>query len=38
MLFRVVKKPYNYVFEDDLLPHSPRRRGHKLQTMTSAYI
>ena len=38
ILFSVVKKPYNYVFEDDLLPHSPRGRGDKLQILTSAYI
>ena len=38
ILFSVVKKPYNYVFGEDLLPHSPRGRGHKLQTLTSAYI
>ena len=38
ILFSVVEKPYNYVFGDDLLPNSPRGRGHKLQTLTSAYI
>ena len=37
-LFNVVEKPYNYVFGDDLLPHSPRGRAYKLQTLTSAYI
>ena len=31
ILFNIVKKPKNYVFGDDLLPHSPRGRGHKLQ-------
>ena len=38
ILFSVVEKPYNYVFGDELLPHSPRGRGYKLQTLTSAYI
>ena len=38
ILFSVYKKPYNYVFGKDLLPHSPRGRGHKLQTLSSAYI
>ena len=38
ILFSVVEKPYNYVFGDHLLPHSPRGRGYKLQTLTSAYI
>ena len=38
ILFTVVKEPYNYVFGDDLLPHSPHGRGNKLQTLTSAYI
>ena len=37
-LFSVVEKPINYVFGDDLLSHSPRGRGYKLQTLTSAYI
>ena len=37
ILFNLVEKPYNYVFGDDLLPHSPRGRGYKLQTLTSAY-
>ena len=32
------RKPLNYVFGDDLLPHSPRGRGYKLQTLTSVYI
>ena len=32
-LFSVVEKPYNYVFGNDLLPHSPRGRGYKLQTL-----
>ena len=27
ILFSVVKKPYNYVFGDDLLPHSTREIG-----------
>ena len=34
ILFSVVKQPYHYVFGDDLLPHSPHGRGHKLQTLT----
>ena len=38
ILFSVVKKAYNFVFGDDLLPHSPRGRGYKFQTLTSAYI
>ena len=38
ILFSIVEKPYNYVFEDDLLPHSPRERGYKFKTLTSAYI
>ena len=38
ILFSVVEKPYNYVSGDDLLPHSPRGRGYKLQTLTSSYI
>ena len=38
ILFRVVEKPNNYVFGDDLLLHSPRGRGYKLKTLTSAYI
>ena len=32
------KKTNNYVFGDDLLLHSPRGRGYKLQTLTIAYI
>ena len=28
--FNIVKKPNNYVFRDDFLPHSPRGRGCKL--------
>ena len=36
ILFNVVEKPY--VFGDDLLPHTPRGTGYKLQTLTSAYI
>ena len=38
ILLNVVKKPYNYVFGDDLLPQSPHGRSHKLQTLTSTYI
>ena len=38
ILFSVVETPYNYVFGDDLLPHSPRGRGWKLQTLTCVYI
>ena len=38
ILFNIVEKLNNYVFRDDLLPHSPRERGYKLQTLTSAYI
>ena len=38
ILFNVVEKPYNYVFGDDLLPHSLHGRGYKLLTLTSAYI
>ena len=38
ILFSVVIKPYNYIFGDNLLPHSPRVRGYKLHTLTSAYI
>ena len=38
ILFSVVENPYNYAFWDDLLPHSPRGRGYKLLTLTSAYI
>ena len=38
ILFSVVKKPRNYVFGDESLPRSPRGRGYKLQTLTSAYI
>ena len=38
ILLSVVEKSYNYVFGDDLLPHSPRGRGYKLQALTSAYI
>ena len=38
ILFSVVEKPNNYVFGDDLLLHSLRGRGCKLQTFTSAYI
>ena len=37
ILFKVVKKRYNYVFGDDLLPQSPRRRDQKLQTLPTAY-
>ena len=33
ILFSVVEKPYNYVFGDDLLPHSPTGRGYKLQNL-----
>ena len=35
ILFSIVEKPNKYVFGDDLLPHSPRRKGYKLQTLTS---
>ena len=38
ILFNIVEKPYNYVFGDDLLPHSPRGRGCKLQILTSVCI
>ena len=38
ILFTTVKKPWNYVFGGDLLPHSPHGRGYKLQSLTSAYI
>ena len=38
ILFSVVETPYNYVFGDDLVPHSLRGRGYKLKTLTSAYI
>ena len=38
MLFSIVEKPINSVFEDDLLPHSPRGRGYKLQVLTSVCI
>ena len=34
ILFIIVEKPNNFVFGDDLLPHSPRGRGYKLQTLT----
>ena len=30
ILFSVFEKPYNYVFGDDLLPHSPRGRGQQV--------
>ena len=32
---KIVEKYDNYVFGDDLLPHSPRGRGRKLKTLTS---
>ena len=38
ILFRIVESHNNYVFGDDLLPHSPWVRGCKLQTFTSVYI
>ena len=38
ILFRIVKNHNNYVFGNDLLPHSPWGRGCKLQTSTSVYI
>ena len=38
ILFSAVEKPYDYVFGDKLILHSPRGRGNKLQTFTSAYI
>ena len=38
ILFTVVEKPNNYVFEDDLIPYSLCGRGCKLQTLTSVYI
>ena len=38
ILFSEVEKPYNYVFGDDLLLQSPRGRGYKLKTLTSAYV
>ena len=38
ILFNIVKKPHNYVFEDNLLPQSPRGRGYMVQTMTCTYI
>ena len=38
ILFSIVEKSYNYASGDHLLPHSPRGRGYKLQTLTSAYI
>ena len=33
ILFTIVEKPNNYVFGNDLLPCSPRRRGYKLQSL-----
>ena len=38
ILFRIVENHNNYVFGDDLLPHSSRGRGCNLQTLTSVYI
>ena len=38
ILFTIVEKPSNYVFKDDLLPHSPRCRGCKLETLNCVYI
>ena len=38
ILFSMVKKSCNYVFEDDLLPHSPRGKGGKLWTLPIVYI
>ena len=38
ILFRIVKNHNNYVFENDLLPHSPWGRGCKLQTSAHVYI
>ena len=38
ILFNAVEKPYKYIFGEDLLLNSPRGRGYKLQTLTSAYI
>ena len=38
ILVLIVENHNNYVFGDDLLPHSPRGRGCKLQTLTSVYI
>ena len=38
ILFSIVENHNNYVFGDDLLPHSPWGRGCKLQISTSVYI
>ena len=38
ILFSIVEKVNNYVFRIYLIPHSPRGRGCKLQTLTIAYI
>ena len=38
ILFSIVEKPYNYVFGDDLLPHSPRGRGYKFKTDQCLHI
>ena len=38
ILFCVVKKSNNYVFEDDLIPQSPRGKGCKLWTFPIVYI
>ena len=32
ILFNVVEKPHNFVFQDDLIPYSPRGRGCNVQT------
>ena len=33
ILFNIVEKHNNYVFEADLLPHSPQGKGCNLQTL-----
>ena len=38
ILFRIVEKFIKYLFDDDLIPHSPRRKGCKLRTLPIVYI
>ena len=38
ILSSIVENHNNYVFEDGLLPQSPRGRGCKLHTLTSVYV
>ena len=38
ILFRKVENPNNYVFKINLIPHSPRGKGCKLENLPIVYI